>query len=73
MEGINPDDFRNCKIHELYISLDRNKTEVDTSITACSGQERCFNGSLLVSSTEEDRYGLKSSIMDEFKQVTSSS
>lgn len=30
VEGLNPDDFRNCKIHELNISLDRNKTEVDT-------------------------------------------
>lgn len=36
--GLNSDDFRKCKSHEFNISLDRIKTDVDTRITACSGQ-----------------------------------
>jgi hypothetical protein len=78
VEGLKLDEVSNRKNHELNIAFDRNETGVDADTTACSQQERCFKGSLLVSSADEHRYVLRdydicNSTMEELKQVRGAS
>lgn len=78
VEGLKLDEVSSHKNHELNIAFDRNETGVDADITACSQQERCLKGSLLVSSADEHRYVLKdydicNSTMGELKQVRGAS
>ncbi|KAG6705490.1 hypothetical protein I3842_07G181200 [Carya illinoinensis] len=77
VEGLKSDEVTNCRIGELNFAFDGNETEVDIDTTACSGQERCFKGSLLVSSADEHRCVFKnhicSSTMEELKQDMGSS
>lgn len=69
LEGLKLDEVESCKNNQLSIAFDRNETGVGVDTTACSEQEKCFKGSLLVSSADEHGYDFWNSTTKELKQT----
>ncbi|KAK4559754.1 hypothetical protein RGQ29_008795 [Quercus rubra] len=69
LEGLKLDEVESCKNNQLSIAFDRNETEVGVDTTACSEQEKCFKGSLLVSSADEHGYDIWNGTTKELKQT----